>query len=209
MSAEERHYGYARVSTPDQNLDLQVEALKNAGVEERHIFTDHATGSGPIKKRHGLLMLLKGMREGDTLVVWKLDRLGRTVAELIRTLDIIRKKGADLKVLTQPIDTTTAIGKVMFNVVAAFAEFERDLISERTKAGLAEARKRGRQIGHKKKLTTDMMKEAAALLGEGYSYEAIAEKWNGKVSKSTLYNYREEIEAFIPMDVDETETDSN
>ncbi len=136
--------GYARVSTGEQTLDLQLDALKGAGCE-RH-FTD--TASGAKAERPGLAEALAYVRPGDTLVVWRLDRLGRSLQHLIETLVELDQRGLGFKSLTESIDTTTPGGKLIFHIFGALAEFERDLIRERTNAGLAAARARGRTGGH-------------------------------------------------------------
>lgn len=192
--------GYARVSTTEQNLDLQVNALKKFGVEERFLFTDHASGAGIAFKRKGLLRAVKALREGDTFVVWKLDRLGRSLAELIKTVEVIEKKGAQLVVLQDHIDTTTAVGKMFFHLIGMFAEFERNLISERTKAGLEAARQRG-TYATKPSLSMTKMKKAAELYKKEANWVEVAKKVG--VSKSTIYNYRAQIEALMKSDVEE------
>ena len=148
--------GYMRVSKADgsQVLDLQRDALLAAGVTERHIYSDTASGSKD--ERPGLANCLQSLREGDTLVVWKLDRLGRNLRHLINTVHDLTTGGIGLRVLTgqgAAIDTTTAAGKLVFGIFAALAEFERELITERTRAGLASARARGRVGGRKPKMT--------------------------------------------------------
>ncbi|KZB71042.1 MULTISPECIES: recombinase family protein [Thalassospira] len=192
--------GYARVSTTEQNLDLQVNALKKFGVEERFLFTDHASGAGIAFKRKGLLRAVKALRAGDTFVVWKLDRLGRSLAELIKTVEVIEKKGAQLVVLQDHIDTTTAVGKMFFHLIGMFAEFERNLISERTKAGLEAARQRG-TYATKPAISQATMQEAAILYRKGLNWVQIAKKVG--VSKSSIYNYRSQIEALMTTDIDE------
>ncbi len=132
--------GYARVSTHDQNLDLQIDALTKAGCEP--IITDNASGAS--KDRPGLAEALERVGEGDVLVVWKLDRLGRSVKQLIETVQGLQERGAEVKCLQDNIDTTTTNGKLFFHIFAALAEFERDMIRDRTKAGLTAARARGR-----------------------------------------------------------------
>lgn len=140
-----------RVSKADgsQTTDLQRDALIVAGVDEDHIYEDKA--SGKLDARPGLDAALKALREGDTLIVWKLDRLGRDLRHLVNTVHELEKKQIGFKVISghgASIDTTTSAGKLVFGIFAALAEFERDLISERTKAGLAAARARGRSGGH-------------------------------------------------------------
>ena len=132
--------GYARVSTKDQNLDMQIDALKNYGCEKIH----QETISGGNSKRPILEALLKDIRSGDILVIWKLDRLGRNLKNLITIVNDLNDRKIGLISLNDPIDTTTAQGKLTFNIFASLAEFERDIIKERTKAGLDAARSRGR-----------------------------------------------------------------
>lgn len=142
--------GYLRVSKSDgsQTTNLQRDALIEIGVDPAYIYEDHA--SGRIDERPGLLAALKALREGDILIVWKLDRLGRSLHHLVNTVHDLTMRGIGFKVLTghgASIDTTTPSGKLVFGIFAALAEFERELISERTKAGLASARARGRKGG--------------------------------------------------------------
>src|SRR5947209_7135886 len=141
--------GYARVSTTEQTLDLQLDALKKAGCSK--IFTD--TASGAKTERKGLDEALAYVRSGDTLVVWRLDRLGRSLKHLIEVVTDLEKRGIGFKSLTENIDTTTSGGKLIFHIFGALAEFERNLIRERTQAGLIAARARGRKGGRPKSLT--------------------------------------------------------
>ena len=133
--------GYARVSTDDQNLDLQLQALLRAGVHEDNIYKEHV--SGVSRKREQFNRALKNLRRGDALVVWKLDRLGRSLKELVALSEEFSARGVELKSLTEGVDTTNAMGKFFFHIMASLAQFERDLISERTKAGLQAAKARG------------------------------------------------------------------
>ena len=142
--------GYARVSTLEQTLDLQKDALTKAGASQ--IFTD--TISGAKTERKGLDQALSFLREGDTLVVWKLDRLGRSLNHLIEIITALESKKIGFKSLTESIDTTTPGGKLIFHIFGALAEFERDLIRERTQAGLLGARARGRKGGQPKALSS-------------------------------------------------------
>src|ERR671938_488780 len=135
--------GYARVSTQDQTLDLQLDALKKVGCEK--LYTD--TASGAKADREGLEEAINYAREGDVLVVWRLDRLGRSLGHLIETITELHRRGVGFRSLTEQIDTTTPSGKLIFHVFGALAEFERDLIRERTQAGLTAARVRGRTGG--------------------------------------------------------------
>ncbi len=161
--------GYMRVSKADgsQTLDLQRDALLTAGVEPDRLYEDLA--SGRRDDRPGLTACLKALREGDTLVVWKLDRLGRNLHHLVNTVHDLTARGVGLKVLTgqgAAIDTTTAAGKLVFGIFAALAEFERELISERTVAGLASARARGRTGGRPYKMTPAKLRLASASMGQ-------------------------------------------
>lgn len=145
-----RKIGYVRVSDAEQTEDLQIDALHAAGCTT--IYGDHGV-SGKIIKRKGLDDLLTSLQAGDTLVVWKLDRLGRSTIHLLQLLDDLRKRGIDFQALTQGIDTTTAVGRMLYGQLAVFAEFEREQISERTKAGMKAAKARGKHIGRPRKLT--------------------------------------------------------
>ena len=161
--------GYVRVSKADgsQVTDLQRDALLAAGVGRAHIYED--TTSGRRDDRPGLAACLKALREGDTLVVWKLDRLGRDLRHLVNTVHELTTRGIGLKVLTgqgAAIDTTTAAGKLVFGIFAALAEFERELIVERTRAGMAAARARGRHGGRPYKMTPAKLRLAMAAMGQ-------------------------------------------
>ena len=141
--------GYARISTHDQTLALQLDALEKAGCEQ--IFTDRVSGTKA--ERKGLTDALSHLREGDTLVVWRLDRLGRSLRHLIDTITDLAERGIGFKSLTENIDTTTSGGKLVFHIFGALAEFEREIIKERTMAGLKSARSRGKVGGRPKALT--------------------------------------------------------
>lgn len=154
--------GYARVSTLDQNPALQIDALKGAGCEK--LFVEKASGAS--RDRPELKGALDYVREGDTLVVWKLDRLARSLKQLIETVAMLEARGIGLRSLTESIDTTTAGGRLIFHIFGALAEFERTVIRERTKAGLTAARARGRVGGRPPKLSVDDLKAAKALLGD-------------------------------------------
>ena len=143
--------GYARVSTMDQNLDLQLDALKKAGCEK--IFTDKITGTR--FDRPELIELKKVLREDDTVIVWKIDRMGRGLRDMINLMGEFDKLGVHFKSLTEPVDTTTASGRLVFQIFATMAEFERSLIIERTQAGLRAGRARGKVGGRPKKLTDE------------------------------------------------------
>ncbi|HZA22621.1 MAG TPA: recombinase family protein [Dehalococcoidia bacterium] len=176
--------GYARVSTHDQTLNLQQDALKKA--ECSKIFTD--TASGAKTERIGLDEALTYVRKGDTLVVWRLDRLGRSLPHLITTLTHLEEQGIGFQSLTEHIDTTTSGGKLIFHIFGALAEFERNLIRERTQAGLAAARERGRRGGRPTALTARQLSIAKALYSA--KHHSIAEICQTlKISKATLYRY--------------------
>ncbi|WP_313527097.1 recombinase family protein [Shinella sp.] len=151
--------GYARVSTVEQNLDMQVAALKAAGCSQ--IFTDHGL-SGADFQRPGLLKALRQIKRGDMLVVWRLDRLGRSLVDLIQTVNGLSERGCDFRSLTESIDTSSSGGRLLFHVMAAMAEFERAIISERTKAGMEAARARGSRLGRRRSMTPEQT-EAARL----------------------------------------------
>lgn len=173
--------GYARVSTTDQNTDLQREALKRAGCEQ--IFEDQV--SGAVKKRPGLEKALSLIGAGDVLVVWRLDRLGRSLPHLIEVIGALGERGAGFRSLTESIDTTTAGGRLVFHMMGALAEFERSLIQERTKAGLDAARSRGVKGGRPKVLTKAQVSHARKLIDAGESPTAVAKSLG--VGRSTLY----------------------
>ena len=179
--------GYARVSTQDQDLSLQLDALHDAGCAE--IYQEKITGAK--RERPQLQKMLEHLREGDVIVIWKLDRLARSLKDLVELVNQIQERGAALLSLNDQIDTTTPQGKFTFHVFAALAEFERDIIRERTRAGLAAARARGRKGGRPKGLTKKA--EHTAIIAEklyldgGISIQEICEQL--AISKGTLYNY--------------------
>jgi len=162
--------GYARVSTTDQNLDLQRDALKAAGCER--IFTDQISGARG--DRVGLAEALSHAREGDTLAVWRLCRLGRSVRDLVGTIADLERRGIAFQSLTEAIDTTTASGKLIFHVFAALAEAERQSIRERTVAGLRAARARGSVGGRPRRMTAEKVSAAERLLRDGTSPKDVA-----------------------------------
>jgi DNA invertase Pin-like site-specific DNA recombinase len=175
--------GYARVSTQDQNLELQTEALTKAGCQK--IFEDKISGSK--SERPGLVKAQESLREGDTLVVWKLDRLGRSVKHLVDLVGQLHKQGVQFKSLTDSIDTGTASGRFFFHVMASLAEMERELTVERTRAGLEVARLLGRKGGRKRKMTESKIRSAKKLLANGVPPRDVA--GNLGVSVPTLYRY--------------------
>lgn len=179
--------GYARVSTREQNLDLQIDALKKAGCKK--IYQEVVSGANAA--RPNLQKALDDLRPDDVLVIWKLDRLGRSLKHLVETVHHLMDVGAGLQSLNDPVDTTTAHGRLTFNLFASLAEFEKDLIKQRTQAGLDAARARGRIGGRPKGLPTQSHATACAaetLYKEGkLSVMQIAKQLN--ISKTTLYTY--------------------
>lgn len=175
--------GYARVSTQDQNLDLQTEALWKAGCKK--IFDDKISGSHA--ERPGLAKVQEALRDGDTLVVWKLDRLGRSVKHLVDLVGDLQKRGVQFKSLTDAIDTGTASGRFFFHVMASLAEMERELTIERTQAGLRVARQLGRIGGRKRQMIESKIKSAKKLLATGVPPRDVAA--NLGVSVPTLYRW--------------------
>jgi DNA invertase Pin-like site-specific DNA recombinase len=179
--------GYARVSTQDQTLDLQQDALSQAGCHK--VFTD--TAGGAVVNRNGLEEALRFVRAGDTLVVWRLDRLGRSLKRLIETISQLQQRGIGFRSLTENIDTTSSGGKLIFHVFGALAEFERDLIRERTQAGLAAARARGRRGGRPRSpVLSDpkMLSMARALHAD--KRNTVADICRTlRVSRASLYRY--------------------
>ena len=176
--------GYARVSTHEQTLDLQQDALHKVGCSK--IFTD--TASGAKTERKGLDEALAYVRKSDTLVVWRLDRLGRSLPHLITTMTDLEERGIGFKSLTENIDTTTSGGKLIFHIFGALAEFERNLIRERTNAGLMAARARGRRGGRPKALTPEQRRIAQVLYDDPTN--SIADICRTlKITRYTLYRY--------------------
>ena len=175
--------GYARVSTQDQNLDLQTEALTKAGC--KRIFNDKISGSRA--ERPGLTKALEMLREGDTLIVWKLDRLGRSVKNLVDLVGELHKQGIQFKSLTDAIDTGTPSGRFFFHVMASLAEMERELTVERTRAGLEVARQLGRKGGRRRQMTESKIESAKKLLANGVPPRDVA--MNLGVSVPTLYRW--------------------
>ena len=177
-------FGYARVSTEDQNLDLQRDALKAARCDR--VFEEKASGKSSARPK--LEECLAALREGDTLVVWRLDRLGRSLSDLVRIVGDLKERGIGFESLNERIDTGSATGGLMFHVFAALAEFERGLIRERTRAGLAAARARGRAGGRKPKLDEKQVREIKALLRDPDIQVADVARRYG-VSRTTLYKH--------------------
>ncbi len=176
--------GYARVSTHDQNLDLQKDALTSAGCEK--IFLDEVSGAGIA--RSGLERALEALREGDSLVVWRLDRLGRSLRDLIELVGGLEQRKVGFRSLQEAMDTSSSGGKLIFHVFGALAEFERNLIRERTQAGLSAARARGRKGGRPKRLDEKKQKLVVQLYQERkYPIDEICQMMG--ITKPTLYRY--------------------
>ena len=179
--------GYARVSTNEQNLDLQRDALLRTGCSEKNIFTDKITGTKV--ERKGLTQALTHLREGDTLVVWRLDRLGRSLKHLIETVTKLQEQKIAFKSITENIDTSTATGQLVFHIFGALAEFERNLIRERTIAGLDAARARGR-LGGRPEIHASATKVAMAKKLYADKTTAINDICKTlSISRATLYRY--------------------
>lgn len=180
-------YGYARVSTKDQNLDMQIDALEQYGCQK--IFSEHAKGAKA--DRPQWLELLNQIKSGDSLIIWKLDRMGRSLSHLISIVNELIKKNVSIISLNDPIDTSSIQGKFMFNIFASLAEFEKDLIRERTMAGLRSARIRGKMGGRPKGLSKEAQRRAcmaeALYAQKELSINEITQQLN--ISKTTLYKY--------------------
>lgn len=184
MTVNQKKIGYARVSTDDQNLDLQRDALTRAGCTE--IYEEKASGKNA--ERIELDQCLRALRPGDSLSVWRLDRLGRSLPDLVRIVSDLETRGIAFESITEKIETGSAAGKLVFHVFAALAEFERNLIRERTHAGLTAARARGRTGGRKPKLDAKQIREIRALLKyPDVRVTDIAKRYS--VSRATVYKH--------------------
>lgn len=182
-----RLVGYARVSSNGQELQLQLDALQKAGCAKKDICTDKVSGSRTA--RPGLDRCLEQLRQGDVLVVWRLDRLGRSMRHLIDLVKELRDRGVGFKSLSESVDTTTANGKLIFHIFTALAEFERDLIRERTRAGLAAARARGRKGGRKPIPSSDPRVQMAKKMHGDKSMPVVDICRTLRISRPTLYRY--------------------
>lgn len=180
-----KRIGYARVSTDDQKLDLQKDALLQAGCVD--VYVEKVSGR-PTADRPGLDYCCRALSEGDTLVVWRLDRLGRSLPDLVSIVMQLEQKGIAFESLTEKIETSSATGKLVFHVFAALAEFERNIIRERTQAGLSAARARGRKGGRKPSLNEKQVREIKLLLADPMVVVTDVAKRYG-VSRATLYKY--------------------
>lgn len=176
--------GYARVSTEDQKLRLQRDALKEAGCEK--FFREKLSGASKVLPERDKLLAFA--RKGDVVVVWKLDRLGRSLRDLLDVVNTLKERGVGFRSLQEAIDTTTPAGKLTFHIFAALAEFERDMIRERTTAGLAAARTRGAALGRPRSLTPEQVQMAEAMLADpAISAGQVAEQFG--IHRSTLYRH--------------------
>jgi DNA invertase Pin-like site-specific DNA recombinase len=184
-----RLVGYARVSTDDQTTALQLDALRSAGCAVIH----EDSASGALRSRPGLDQALADLSSGDTLVVWKLDRVGRSLSHLLQLADTLRKRGIALRSLTEQLDTGTASGTLLYSVLGAVAEFERDIIRERTRGGMAAAKSRGVRLGApKRRFTPSQIEEAKALFARGDSVNSVARALGA--SKARLWGAMPEID---------------
>lgn len=170
-----------RVSTADQCLNLQADALRAAGCDR--VFEDCSSGSS--RKRPGLEAALAAIGPGDQIVVWRLDRLGRNFRHLVDIADELRERGANLISLSEGIDTSSSVGEIVFRLLSVFSDFERNVIVERTVAGLAAAKARGVMLGRRRKLTESQARDARRLMGAGMKAEAVAQRYG--VGRSTLF----------------------
>lgn len=188
-----RLVGYARVSTEDQNLDMQIDALVRAGVDRDAIYVEKVSGAA--RRRPQLDLALKRLREGDVLVVWRLDRLARSLSDLIRRIEILQAKGAGFKSLNEAVDTTTASGRLVLHIFGAVAEFERQLIADRTRAGMQSKMDKGWKPGVPPKLGKypgavefmQDMRNAGATAPQIIA--AVLERYGVKISRGTVYNW--------------------
>lgn len=182
--------GYCRVSTADQELRLQIDALKREGVEDDHIFTEKASGAD--KDRPELARMLDFVRKGDVVLVWKLDRLARSLSHLVQIVELLKEKSAGLRVLSGGIDTTTAEGRLFFGIFASLAEFERELIQERVNAGIKAAQEAGVHCG-RKPISEERVDGIKAGLKRGDSWSRIAADTG--VSRRTVARYAKKVQA--------------
>ena len=185
---EGRLIGYARVSTSAQELNLQLDALKQAGCKKQHIFTDQISGSKA--ERPGLAECLKELKKGDTLIIWRLDRLGRSLRNLIDVVEQLQKRGVGFRSINDGgIDTTTASGELIFNIFGTLAQFERRLIQERTQAGLTAARARGKKGGRPKISNDDPKVQMAKKMSKNLNISIGEICATLKISRASYYRY--------------------
>lgn len=187
-------FGYARVSTKDQNIGMQVDALVDAGVERENIFTDEGV-SGKRSSRPGLDAMLDKLREGDEVVVWRLDRLGRSMIHVAQLGEDFKNRGVGFKSISDGVNTSSSTGRLLFNLLVGIAEYEREMIIERTTAGLASARAQGKTGGRKKVMTPELARTIDSLVKGGHKATEIASTL--KVSRATAYRYLSEYEEVL------------
>jgi DNA invertase Pin-like site-specific DNA recombinase len=182
--------GYARVSTSEQRLSLQLDALERAGVDAKNIFIDKVSGAA--KKRPGFRRMMLYVKEGDTVVVWRLDRFARSIMELLKRMEELQKRGVRFHSLTEAIDTKTASGRLVFHVLASIADFEREITRERVSAGIKAAKKRGRAVGAKPKLFGKAAEYAQKRRKDGATAKQIVEelkqKFRVRISERLVYH---------------------
>ncbi|MEL6688363.1 MAG: recombinase family protein [Pseudomonadota bacterium] len=183
-------YGYARVSTPEQNVGFQIAALKEAGCSEKNIFVDEGV-SGVARERPALREVISNLEPGDTLIVWRLDRIARSMLDLVDTVTTLHNRGISFRSLTEHIDLSNAVGEFILHILSAVAAFERALIIERTKAALNEAKARGVILGRPPVINGEMLREALTLLRLGMCVKDVAIQIG--VGRSTLYRYLQEL----------------
>ena len=198
--------GYARISTGDQKLDLQMDALVKFGVDREQIYSDQASGSK--FDRPGLRAAMKALRAGDTLVVWKLDRLGRSVIDVLEMVKRLHDRDIHLVSLTESLDGRTAIGKLMITILAGFAQMERDLIIERTKAGQKASRERGIVPGRRDKMTPELEAKILELLDEKPPLEMneIARRLKPWISRTKFFNWKATRDKSLASEADAKDT---
>jgi DNA invertase Pin-like site-specific DNA recombinase len=198
--------GYARISTGDQKLDLQMDALTRFGVDRDQVYSDQASGSR--FDRPGLKAAMKALRAGDTLVVWKLDRLGRSVIDVLEMVKRLHDRDIHLVSLTESLDGRTAIGKLMITILAGFAQMERDLIIERTKAGQKASRERGIVPGRRDKMTPELEAKILELLDEKPPLEMneIARRLKPWISRTKFFNWKAARDKRLASEADERDT---
>lgn len=192
-----RLVGYARVSTHEQNIGLQIDALTRNGVDPDNIHQEFA--SGVSKRRPGLERCLKDLRSGDVLVIWKLDRLGRSLIDLLKRIEWLDANDIGLRSITEHIDTKSPVGRMLIAVLGSVAQFERDLIIERTRAGMMRAKQQGKQVGAPLWMTDKRKAEIEAMIKSGMSVQAVAKRF--KIAPNTIYNHydREALQALRPQ----------
>jgi DNA invertase Pin-like site-specific DNA recombinase len=178
-----RTWGYARVSDDAQSLNLQLDALRSVGIAEEMIFTDYASGARA--SRNGLNRLLEMISPHDHIVVWRLDRLGRSVAHLASLLELLNERHVTFRSLTEAIDTQTPSGRMLYSVMASLSAYERELVVERVRAGMSAAARRGVHLGRPSRLSLPQREHAAGLRAAGQSYKQIAALF--RVHPSTIY----------------------